>query len=185
MPRFTVNFDKTAFVPNTKKNRDGFELTNEEVRALSSELAASGAFPEGISGVTRVTANPDDVIRKGEDVKMFVSIDLTVEADDEDEARYTRAPGALLAAIAGRLHPELADLTYGWEVLETEPCREYVIAGATDAEGGQLFWSNAQGWVDRASADVFSGTEHDTLRLPEGGTWSEIEQDLPAPAPSA
>jgi hypothetical protein len=42
-------------------------------------------------------------------------------------------------------------------------------------EGAErLYWSNADGWVDPASADVFTAEEHDALRLPLGGEWEAV-----------
>ena len=39
-----------------------------------------------------------------------------------------------------------------------------------------LFWSNSDGWVDRASADVFTDAEKETLRLPYGGRWVSLQE---------
>lgn len=44
-----------------------------------------------------------------------------------------------------------------------------------------LFWSNADGWVDSASADAFSEGERGLLSLPVSGMWINI----PVPAPVA
>jgi len=35
-----------------------------------------------------------------------------------------------------------------------------------------LYWSNADGWVDRGSADIFTDAERGTLNLPMGGEWA-------------
>ncbi len=35
-------------------------------------------------------------------------------------------------------------------------------------DGSPLYWSNGQGWVDRASATVFSEAERDAFDLPMG-----------------
>lgn len=37
-----------------------------------------------------------------------------------------------------------------------------------------LYWSNEDGWVDSASATRFTDEEHDTLYLPDEGTWVRI-----------
>src|SRR5690554_2203798 len=127
MPKFLVTFDKTAFVPNVKANKDGFELTDAKVAALSDEMKAADLFPEGILAIRRVPANPDDTNRRGEDIKTFVTIDLVVRADDEDDAHYVKPPGALLSRIAMELGPVLEDLsTSGWEQLEEQAYREFV-----------------------------------------------------------
>jgi len=39
-----------------------------------------------------------------------------------------------------------------------------------------LFWSNSQGWVDRASADVFTEAEKEATRLPYGGRWVSLQE---------
>ena len=44
----------------------------------------------------------------------------------------------------------------------------YVITNGTD------YWSNDQGWVDRASATEFSVLETRTLNLPQDGVWEAV-----------
>lgn len=42
-----------------------------------------------------------------------------------------------------------------------------------DSETDQpLYWSNALGWCERNSADVFTEREAANLRLPVGGNWT-------------
>lgn len=123
MPRFAVNYDKTKFVPEGS-SADGIEMDAAELVAAFEAAKAEGLVPDGVSGISRATANADDVIRKGEDTKLFVSIDLIIEADSDDDAHYAAVPGKLLAFVAERLHPDLDGMESGWDVLETTPVPE-------------------------------------------------------------
>jgi len=60
-----------------------------------------------------------------------------------------------------RRHEEQLRRTYGAEM-------NYVITLEHD---GSVFWSNANGWGDRASADTFTQRDSETLALPSGGIW--------------
>ena len=45
----------------------------------------------------------------------------------------------------------------------------------TDLETGEpLYWSNLDGWVDKASADAFMKSETLFLSKPSGGVWVEV-----------
>lgn len=48
-----------------------------------------------------------------------------------------------------------------------------VIADQQDGE--TVFWSNVDGWVDRASATLFTRAENETVRLPDGNApyWKD------------
>lgn len=63
------------------------------------------------------------------------------------------------------------------------PASEYVIRATNPADvdeetGAPLYWSNADGWVDRASADTFSAAETGELNLPIGGAWEKVQTAL-------
>lgn len=45
---------------------------------------------------------------------------------------------------------------------------EWVVVNEDDA---YLYWSNEDGWGDRASATVFADGERPSLSLPQGGAW--------------
>lgn len=44
----------------------------------------------------------------------------------------------------------------------------YVIR---NADNDQLFWSNANGWVESPDEDLFTEDERNALSLPMGGVW--------------
>jgi|LakMenE18May11ns_1017448.scaffolds.fasta_scaffold9930034_2 hypothetical protein len=43
-----------------------------------------------------------------------------------------------------------------------------------------LFWSNADGWGDIASCDLFSAKETEALNLPVGGQWVHLNEAMRA-----
>lgn len=55
--------------------------------------------------------------------------------------------------------------------------KKFIIKGEicpTDNE--QLYWSNVDGWVDKASATIFNESERVTMSPPEG--WTDLEYIL-------
>jgi hypothetical protein len=52
-----------------------------------------------------------------------------------------------------------------------------LVEGTTDNErdpdGERLYWNNADGWVSRATATVFTSGQRMRLNLPIGGRWVE------------
>jgi hypothetical protein len=58
------------------------------------------------------------------------------------------------------------------EALHTEGVQtDWVIAGPIDPDDGQHYWSNTDGWVDRANTTVFDDQE---ANLPDGGRWEAL-----------
>ena len=51
---------------------------------------------------------------------------------------------------------------------------DYVIVSMDerDDDGSQLYWSNVDGWVDKASATVYTHEEMTRLHLPLDGYWT-------------
>lgn len=47
------------------------------------------------------------------------------------------------------------------------------VLTALEDEREHDYWSNAQGWVDRDSCDVFTSEERDRLDLPMEGEWEQ------------
>lgn len=57
-------------------------------------------------------------------------------------------------------------IDHSWET-------EWRVAGPLDPlDGEQLYWSNEQGWVDKASADVWTSRDDN---LPDEGRWEQGE----------
>jgi hypothetical protein len=56
---------------------------------------------------------------------------------------------------------------------------EYYVIRNTDPDGfdfdGNLYWSNADGWVTIDDADTFSVQDTKELLLPMGGEWVLIK----------
>ena len=56
--------------------------------------------------------------------------------------------------------------------------KEYVIRSDHERDYATLeplYWSNADGWVDRTHADTFAENEMKNLNLPLTGEWVEVE----------
>jgi hypothetical protein len=58
--------------------------------------------------------------------------------------------------------------------------KHYMIYGKRESfiEGENMYWSNDIGWTLKEGADVFSQSERDTLNLPIGGEWEELDLSL-------
>ena len=41
-----------------------------------------------------------------------------------------------------------------------------------------LLWSNSEGWTDSDDYDTFSETEHESLALPIGGRWVQVDWSI-------
>lgn len=60
------------------------------------------------------------------------------------------------------------DAAAGWLIRQVGP----------DGPDERLFWSNADGWGGRATADLYTDDQMNRLRhrLPHGGEWVTIEE---------
>lgn len=93
-------------------------------------------------------------------------LDRADRGEHVPEAAMNQAVGRIRAA-ATRARAKGAQI----KVPVLAPAPQYVVRSRTEKDfDGEtpLFWSNVLGWVDRASATVFSSTEYD---LPIGGEW--------------
>jgi hypothetical protein len=119
MSKFQVTFEDSAFT--SEKSALGKELSAESLRVLNKQVVC--AFPAGVSQVisARISADDDEV--EDGDFKVFVSIDLLMDADSEDAAEGFRPPAELLGKIADRLlsqgrKPSKVDMSGNWENLQ-------------------------------------------------------------------
>lgn len=125
MPQFLVTFEDVAFCSPAADDEVELELTEAELGGFNDTSVAEKTFPEGVLAVRKCTATPDDSVhKKGRDsdgdVKLFVSIDLLVEAEDLDEAYEFEPPVALLAKLADMLSDDL-DLEGEWDNNGADP----------------------------------------------------------------
>jgi hypothetical protein len=51
----------------------------------------------------------------------------------------------------------------------------FVIVCTEAAPADASFWSNEEGWTDRARADVFTLAEKHKLNLPMFGDWAQVK----------
>lgn len=127
MPSFVVTFEDVAYL-SVPSGRDPLEFNASEYELAGfSEVARREGvlFPEGVSAVVRAAATPDDSLfeagrDESGDVKLFVSIDLLVEAPEEDAAERMNPPVHLLTRVADLLSPEFA-FENAWEAVCAEP----------------------------------------------------------------
>lgn len=126
MAIFTVTFEDVAFT-SLPKARDPIEmeLTEQELIGISETMQAEKTFPPGVTWVSKVYATPDDSVykngRRDGEVKLFVSVDLLIEAADEEAAEAFDPPVDLLTKLVDML-PEGAELHLErqWESLMAE-----------------------------------------------------------------
>lgn len=186
MKRFVVTIEDTAG-SSLGIESDPIEhaLSSTEMRAYIETRAKEGTLPSGVVGLIDAHTAPDDSIYENgrdedDDVKLFVSIGLVVEAEDFDDAEDMTIPEAMLNEIAAMLGDDL-DLEGNWEILEVVDHRPYLIRSTEEAE---TYWSNQDGWVDIESATEFTDEERHSLNLPMGGEWLQVEPNKEAIAPS-
>lgn len=127
MPKYVVSFDNVAFSGSIPKANDPveLELSEAELGGFNDTKTAEGTFQKGVVGVAHCRANPDDSVYKNGrdetgDLKLFVSIGLIVEADNEDQAEQIEPDREMLATLTDMLADGL-DLEETWDMLESEP----------------------------------------------------------------
>ena len=95
----------------------------------------------------------------------------------------TKSAGALPVDLYGAGRP-LPDFNPSGPIPYTVPAvKSEELAWVIQAEretcpetGEPLFWNNADGWGDVATADRFTYGEKLNLRLPMGGKWFQLER---------
>jgi len=117
MPLFDVTFEDVGFL--TDESLSELELSESECGGFTDTSLAEGTFPKGVVGLVKASWSPDDSVYKGGkdeegDIKVFVSITLRVEAEDESEADYMTPPEGLLTRITDMLGTEIG-LEGNWE----------------------------------------------------------------------
>lgn len=120
MPLFAVQFEDVAF----HSQECEVELSDMELLGYNETMIAEGNFPEGVKGVLKAYATPDDsVYEEGKDeegdYKSFVCINLLIEADDADEAMDFDPPEDLLTKVTDMISTDL-DLEGNWENTDSE-----------------------------------------------------------------
>lgn len=122
MPQFRTTFECTAFAGAGVDPDLG--LTEAECDGVTSTFLAEGTFPQGVLGVLGAHVAVDDSVHaegrdQGGDVKIFVSIDLLIEAADEEAAEEFAPPKDLLSRISDMVSTDYS-LDGDWEVLDAQ-----------------------------------------------------------------
>jgi hypothetical protein len=129
MPLYKVQWDGMGFTsrkPLTEK-----EMTEAQAARYTKQLQKAGEIPQGVRGVFQARVAPDEKEGRGE-WKVFVGIELIVEAKNIEEVLMSDAPEELLMKVASRMAGEDADAAYDlrgtFEILDAEGYEE---SGAT------------------------------------------------------
>lgn len=119
MQKFEVKFDGTSFTSNPDLTE--LELGEAELATLNDQLKSRGELPAGVFGVVSASVSPDDG-QEDDDCKVFITITLLMEAENEHQADYLEAPAALMEKVVAALIGDKADdgleLDGAYEVLE-------------------------------------------------------------------
>lgn len=127
---FRCTIEDVAFTSMSKEH-DPIELDLSEnfLIGYSKTKREERTFPEGVLAVLKTTARPDDSVyedgRDSSGVKLFVSIDLLIDAESQCDFPDTDRLINLLTHLTDQLSTEL-DLEGSWEYLEDE---EMDVAG--------------------------------------------------------
>lgn len=116
MALFDVTFDGMGFMEHSEL--DNAELSAEFLAAFNETMTAENSFPPGVVAVVSASASADESQSDEEEMKFFIPIVLTVEANSEDDAWDLEPPEDLLTKIVDAI-PDLSgsNLDGTWEVL--------------------------------------------------------------------
>lgn len=136
---FNIKWDGMGFTSDEDLTEQ--ELTTDEATALTREMRAAGLLPPGVIRIVQAGVSPDNC-EDGE-WKVFVSVELIVEADSERAAEMSEPPEAFLLLVADKMVKGDADSEYGvrgsFEVLEVYPAddEEEALAAAQIPAAGE------------------------------------------------
>lgn len=133
MALLNIKWDGMGFT--SEEDKTDLELTTDEATALTKEMRAAGLLPPGVIRIVHAGVSPDNC-EDGE-WKVFVCVELIVEADSERAAEMSEAPEAFLLLVADKMVEGDANSEYGvggsFEVLEVYPADDdEVVAGTSD-----------------------------------------------------
>jgi len=130
--QFLVSFDDVAYSAKLAEDDPDYEVGAEAIAAFN---AARASWPKGVVALSEMTASPDDTVyadgvRDGR-VKLFMSIVLLVECENQAEADNFAPPVKLLEEIK-TLWSEDLDWEKNWELLDAMPFRPAPVPVAED-----------------------------------------------------
>ena len=118
MPLFNVKWDGMGFT--SKKKMTEQELSQAQATRLTKKLRTAGQMPQGVVRIVQASVSPDAC--DGGEWKVFVSVELVVEARSESDAERAQPPVDFLLMVADKMVKGDADAEYGirdsFEVLE-------------------------------------------------------------------
>lgn len=120
MPLYKVQWDGVGFT--NLKSRTENEMTEAEAAKFTRKLKKAGQIPEGVLSVFHASVAPDE--KHDGEWKVFVGIELIVEAADMLSVERSEAPEDFLLLVADKMSRQDADSAYGlrgsFEILEVE-----------------------------------------------------------------
>lgn len=122
--KFKVTFEATGFTNSHTLADQAF--SQQEAESFTEAALAEGSFPKNVLAVLGGRIAEDDD-QGGKDIRVFVCVDLLIEAKNEVSAERVRPSAVLLEKISDRMSSESnLDLLAGsWEVTEVdEPSAE-------------------------------------------------------------
>lgn len=117
MPQLKLTVEDISFT--TDPELDGLEMTEDEVVEINEKASQAGFFEDGVLAVLAARVTEDEDQEDEDERKVFVSIDLRVDAASEDDAEAMEPSSDLLDMVAAAFLPQDADAARenNWEVL--------------------------------------------------------------------
>lgn len=125
MPHFEVTFVSTGFTDNREIVDE--ELTESFCGGYNDQSIKEGLFPPGIIGVVSARISEDDA-QGDSDIKVFVSVTLTIQAGDKEAAESFEPPVDLLTKLSDAMSSDV-DLDGEWEVSNVDETGMNIEAG--------------------------------------------------------
>lgn len=101
---------------------DGLAMSNEDLEAVNAEGRDEGLLGDGILKVLGAHVAEDENQEGEDERKVFVSVDLLVEADSVEDAESLEPPADLLDKVATAFLPDDVDAAREahWEITDVD-----------------------------------------------------------------
>lgn len=135
---YRLTFDNVAF-SSAPPAADPIELEAdlEKMEAFNDSRPGAKDWPEAILAITAVKASPDDSVyengRQDGGVKLFVSVEVLIDAENEKAVEALAVNGEWLKMTAGLLqHDHELDFEETWDLLDFEIASPPPASGIED-----------------------------------------------------
>ena len=122
MPRFEVQFDDVGFTGDS--SLAGSEMSGAQLAEFNALALRNGGFSEQVLAVLGASISNDDGQESADEIKIFATVKLLVEAPDERHAQDILPPDEILNLAAGQLvagDVSALGLEGNWEAIDAEP----------------------------------------------------------------